>query len=98
MHTGGVTPTVARRLLYGIVAGCLALTASAALFRPPPRAATAPQHSVVTDGELPDAVPQQFTVTVDGLPGQSYRVNGMNGVVSVTVHVHGLPGQVAASP
>lgn len=94
MHTRGVTPTVARRLLYGIVAVCLALTASAALLRPAPHAATAPQYALVSEPRVPDVAPQQFFVPVDGSHGQSYIVDG--GVE--TVHIHGLPGQVAASP
>jgi hypothetical protein len=98
MHTGGLTPTVARRLLYGIVAACVALTAGVALLRPAPPAATGPQHPVVILPELPFAVPEQsgstqvVIVPMDGGWAQSIRMG------SVGIPVHGLPGQVGASP
>lgn len=95
MHTGGVTPAVARRLLFGIVAACLAVTAGVALLRPAPPAPTAPHPAAVSEPGLPyDVLPQQFVVPADGTTWRSYGVNG--GVV--TVHVHGLPGQISASP
>jgi hypothetical protein len=95
MHTGGVTPAVARRLLFGIVAACLAVTAGVALLRPATPAPTAPQSAAVSEPGLPyDVLPQQFVVPADGSTWRSYGVDG--GVV--TVHVHGLPGQIAASP
>jgi hypothetical protein len=96
MHTGGVTPTVARRLLYGIVAACLAVTAGIMLLRPAPQAATVLRHAPVIDTGLPDVAPQQFFVPADGPPGESYRVDA-NGSVEI-VQVHGLPGHIAASP
>jgi hypothetical protein len=96
MHTGGVTPGVARRLLYGIVAACLAVTAGIVLLRPAPQVPTNPRHTPVIDTGLPDVAPQQFFVPVDGPPGDSYRVDA-NGSVEI-VQVHGLPGHIAASP
>ena len=96
MHTGGVTPTVARRLLYGIVAACLGVTAGIVLLRPAPQAATVPRHAAVIDSGLPDVAPQQFFVPAAGPPGESYRVDA-NGSVEI-VQVHGLPGHIAASP
>jgi hypothetical protein len=97
MHTGGLTPTAARRLLYGIVAACVALTAGVALLRPAPPAA-GPQNPVVILPRLPFAVPaesgstQVVTVPPDGMWAQSVRMAG------VGIPVHGLPGQVGASP
>lgn len=96
MHTGGVTPTVARRLLYGIVAACLAVTGGIVLLRPAPQASTAPRHAPVIDTRLPDVPAQQFFVPADGPPGTSYRVDA-GGSVEI-VQVHGLPGHIAASP
>jgi hypothetical protein len=98
MHTGGLTPTVARRLLYGIVAACVALTAGVALLRPAPPAAIGPQHPMVILPRLPFAAPEQsgFTqvviVPIGGGASRSIRVG------SVGIPVHGLPGQVGASP
>jgi hypothetical protein len=96
MHTSGVTPAVARRLLFGIVAACLAVTAAIVLLRPAPQAATAPRHAPVIDIGLPDVAPQQFFVPVGGSPRDSYRVDA-NGTFEI-VQVHGLPGHIAASP
>jgi hypothetical protein len=95
---GGLTPTVARRLLYGIVAACVALTAGVALLRPAPPADAGPQHPVVILPRLPFAVPEESgstrvdIVPMDGGWAQSIRMG------SVGIPVHGLPGQVGASP
>jgi hypothetical protein len=98
MHTGRLTPIVARRLLYGIVAACVALTAGVALLRPAPPPATGLQHPVVILPRLPFAVPDQsgstqvVIVPVDGGWARTIRLG------AVGIPVHGLPGQVGASP
>jgi hypothetical protein len=91
-----MTPAVARLLLYGIVVACLVVTGGTVLLRPAPPRVTAPQYPVVIPARLPFEVPEiggspRFvTVPVDGGITHSVRI--------VVVPVHGLPGQVGASP
>jgi hypothetical protein len=91
-----MTPAVARRLLYGIVVACLVVTGGTVLLRPAPPRVTAPQYPVVIPARLPfevpgiGASPRFVTVPVDGGITQSEQI--------VVVPVHGLPGQVGASP
>jgi hypothetical protein len=95
---GSLTPTTARRILYAIVAACAAVTGAAALLRPAPPPATGPQRSVLISPRSPVVVPEgsmpnrAVSVPPSGLSAQSVRM----GIVSATVH--GLPGQVGASP
>ena len=92
-----MTPAVARRLLYGIVVACLAVTGSTVLLRPaPPRVTAAPQYQVPLPRGIPQihailAGPRIVTVPIDG---------GTSGIdhLEIVVPVHGLPGQVGASP
>jgi hypothetical protein len=84
--------------LYAIVVACVALTGGAALLRPAPLAAAGPQHPIVIPNRLPfeahgQSVPNGVvTVPMSGLSAQSVRM----GIEAATVH--GLPGQVGASP
>ncbi len=91
-----MTPVVARRLLYGIVVACLAVTGGTVLLRPAPPRVTGPQYPVAIPPRLPFEVPDigvpptVVTVPMDGGTAQSVRI--------FVVPVHGLPGQVGASP
>lgn len=94
---GSLSPAAARRFLYAIVVACVALTGGAALLRSPAPPATGPQQPVVIGNRLPFEAPGQLTrngvVTVPrGLSAQSIRI----GIEAATVH--GLPGDVGASP
>ena len=91
-----MTPAIARRLLYGIVLACVMATAGTALSRPAPPLMSGPQHAVVIAPRLPFEVPLSLPsgvviVPVDGSTARSVRIGN-------AVPVHGLPGQVGASP
>jgi hypothetical protein len=90
-------PAVARRLLYGIVAVCLGVTGGTALLRPAPARVTEPRNPVAIDRGLPVVIheisgaPRFVTVPIDGGTSQSVHLE-------IVVPVHGLAGQVGASP
>ena len=92
-----MTPAVARRLLCGIVVACLALTGGTVLLRPaPPPVTAAPQYQVPLPRGIPEihaipAVPRIVALPMDGGASQIDHVE-------IVVPVHGLPGQVGASP
>jgi hypothetical protein len=91
-----MTPAVARRLLYGIVVTCLAVTGSTVLLRPAPPRVTAPQYQVPLPRGIPEihaisAAPRIVTIPADGGTTQIDHIE-------IVVPVHGMPGQVGASP
>ena len=93
-----MTPLAARRLLYAMVAACLLLTAGTAVLRPAPPATSGPQHPVSIPVRPPFLVPEEsmpsnvVTVPMSGLSSKAVRTG------SAPLPVHGLPGQVGASP
>ena len=96
-HTFTMTPRSARRLLYGIVVACVAMTEGAALLRPAPPPVSGPQYAVTIPPRLPFDVPGVslpsgvVIVPTNRLGAQSIRLG-------IAVPVHGLPGQVGAAP
>lgn len=95
-HTEAVTPATARRLLYVIVLACVTATAGADLLRPAPPPVSAPQYAVTIPPRLPFEVPVAppgglVIVQANGSTARSARIGG-------ALPVHGLPGQVGASP
>jgi hypothetical protein len=93
-----MTPAVARRLLYGIVVACLAVTGGTVLLRPAPPRVTVPQYQypVALPRGIPEihtilAAPRIVTIPADGGTTQIDHVQ-------IVVPVHGLSGQVGASP
>lgn len=92
-----MTPAVARRLLYGIVVTCLAVTGGTVLLRPAPPRVTGPQYQAPLPRGIPEiqaisAAPRFVTIPADGGTSQ------IDHVQIVVVPVHGMPGQVGASP
>jgi hypothetical protein len=93
-----MTPAVARRLLYGIVIACLGVSGGTVLLRPAPQRVTVPQYQYQVP--LPRGIPEIHTivaapriVTIPMGVGTSQIDH-----VEIVVPVHGLPGQVGASP
>ena len=95
-HTSGMTPAVARRLLYGIVVACLAVTGGTVLLRPAPPRVIGPQYQAPLPRGIPEihAISGSVRIVTIPIDGASSQIDH----VEITVPVHGLPGQVGASP
>lgn len=80
-----------------IVVACLAVTADTALLRPAPPSLGGPQRPILTPPRLPLEIPEVSlptgAVIVQASGSSSFSVD-----VGRVVPVHGLPGQVGASP
>ncbi len=89
-----MTPGVARRLLYGIVVACLAVTGSTVLLRPAPPRVTAPRYQAPFPRGMIHAISAAPRIVIIPMEGGTSQIDH----ITIVVPVHGMPGQVGASP